>query len=117
MRTLSKIFTFLMGDLWTVISAILTTTVSYFLFPVFIETLKLNVPFSGLLSFFAGVFAIGFLLSSVGNAISLFVKASKVNVDNRFKKSKWQITKKWGYVALGIIVILLDILVVILGVV
>lgn len=100
-------FAILFGDVGTIVISIVTMLLSFILFPIFMQVVYSDMIFHGLLAFLMGIFAIGFLISSLGSCVALIIKGA-------FKKIKWQ---RWTMIGIGAGVIVLDAVAVIVGIV
>lgn len=99
---MKKFLTFVFGDLGLFISATIMTVASWFLFPLFVEIVCGGHKLSNLLGYILVCpFAVGFFLSSLISAISLFSKGLK--------------GKNWILFGLGIVVFAFDVVILVLS--
>ena len=101
---MKKIFTVLFGDLGLFISATIMTIASWFLIPLFVEIVRGGHALSSLVGYILVCpFSIGFFLSSLMSATSLFVKGLK--------------NKNWILSGLGVVVFAFDIVIIVISLV
>ena len=107
MKFLKNLFALLFGNIGLLIIGILTAIANFIIFPMFVDLLNVDNIFVPLIAFFVGVFAIGFMVSTLSTGISLIVSgASKKIGEKRGVTTKFA---KWFWIISGIILILADV--------
>ena len=92
---LKRILGLIFGDFGLVVQAALTSVVSWFVFPTFLQVLNTNHIFTTFVSILVGILAVGFLASSILTSLTIFIRSI--------------IKKRWVLLALSIIVMLSNI--------